>query len=433
VQRRWDDVVVLAEQAVTRDPADKHAWQLLATVRFLRGDTVAALLAWNARNEPKVDLARVDGLDRTHHQVVSDLLNLPSQSLLTAAQLERAKRRIADLPALHMSRVSYTPRARGLATIDVAVVERPLLPRTWPAAAAAGLRAATAREMRLEVASPTGNGELWAAQWRWWSNRPRLGLSVAMPTLGRWSGLWRFDTAWERETYAFAERSIRSDRRRAAVTFGDWRSGDVRWELTGAFENSTESGRHILAGAAVERRLLEDRLAVRLDASIAPIAGSAARFGTGGILSAWRVDLPRGVSLDVRSSLQSVTARAPFAFWLAADTGYAGDALLRAHPLLHNGTIRASRLGRVLAHSTVELQRDFAGLPLARLRWAIFVDAAKQSRMLRANPTTHIDAGAGLRAELPGTPGAFRVDLGRGVRDGNVVLSAAWMPSWPGW
>jgi hypothetical protein len=217
------------------------------------------------------------------------------------------------------------------------------------------------------------------------------------------------------------------------VTFGDWWSGDVRWEVTGAFENSTESGRHILAGAAIERRLLGDRIALRLDASVAPIAAHAARFGFGGIASAWRVDLPRGFSLVARSSVQSVTTRAPFAFWLAADTGHARDALLRAHPLLHNGMIRASRLGRVLAHSTVELQRDLAGLPLARLRGAIFVDAAKQSRMLRGNPTSDIDVGAGLRAEVPGTPGALRVDLARGVRDGNLVLSAAWMPSWPGW
>jgi hypothetical protein len=373
------------------------------------------------------------GLDRTHHQVVSDLLNLPSQSLLTAGQLARAKRRIAELPALQMSRVSYSPRASGMAIIDVAVVERPLLPRSWPAAAAAGVRAATAREMRLEVASPTGNGELFVGKWRWWPNRPRIGVSVAMPTLGRWSGLWRLDAEWERETYAFADGPSRIDRRRAAVTFGDWRSGDLRWELTGAFENSTASGRHVSAGAAIERRLLEDRLALRLEGNAAPSAGNAAGFGSAGMSLAWRVDLPRGLSLTTRTGLQSVTARAPIAFWPAADTGHVRDALLRAHPFLHDGTIRASRLGRVLAHSTAELQRDLPGLPLARLRWAIFVDAAKPSRMLTGNPAAHIDAGAGLRAELPGAPGTFRVDLARGMRDGNVVLSAAWQPNWPGW
>jgi hypothetical protein len=424
---------VLAERAVARDSSDAHAGQLLATARFLRGDAGGALRAWNSRDEPRVDLARVEGLDRTHHQVVTDLLNLPSQSLLTASQLERAKRRIAALPALQMSRVSYSPRASGTAIVDVAVVERPLLPRTWPGAATAALRAAAARELRLDVASPTGNGELWTGKWRWWRNRPRIGMSVAMPALGRWTGLWRFDAEWERETYAFADGLRRSDRRRAAVTFGDWLSGDVRWELTGAFENSTGSGRHVSAGGAIERRLLDDRLALRVEGSVSPSAGDTAGFGSAGMSSAWRIDLPHGVSLAARTGLQSVTARAPFVFWPAADTGHARDALLRAHPLLHDGTIRASGLGRVLAHSTVELQRDLAGLPLARLRWAIFVDAAKQSRMLAGAPVAHIDAGAGLRAELPGAPGTFRVDLARGIRDGNVVLSAVWQPSWPGW
>jgi len=315
----------------------------------------------------------------------------------------------------------------------VAVVERPIVPRTWPVVAAAGLRAATTREVRLEVASPTGNGELWAGQWRWWSNRPRIGLSVAIPKLGPWSGLWRFDANWERETYAFVEGSRRRDRRRAAVTFGDWRSGDVRWELTGAFENSTQSGRYGVAGAAIERRLFHDHLAVRLDGSVTPFTGRMGRFGSAGISSAWRVNGPGGVSLNVLTKVQSVSARAPLVFWPAADTGHVRDALLRAHPLVEDGAIRASGLGRVLAHSTVELQRDLPGVLLARLRWAIFVDAAKQSKMLTGNPTTHIDTGAGLRAEIPGAPGAFRVDLARGLRDGNVVLSAAWQPSWPGW
>ena len=32
-----------------------------------------------------------------------------------------------------------------------------------------------------------------------------------------------------------------------------WQSGDIRWEVTGALEKFTESGRHGLASAAIER------------------------------------------------------------------------------------------------------------------------------------------------------------------------------------
>ena len=268
LQRRWDEAITLAERAVARDRSDVHAWQLLATSRFLRGDSDGALRAWNARNEPRIDLTRVDGLDRTHHQVVAELVNLPSHSMLTASQLERAKRRVAELPSLQMSRVAYSPRANGLATVDVAVVERPLFPRTRANAIATVVRAAAEREMRLEIASPSGSGELWAAKWRWSSGRPRVSIAAAMPKLWRWTGLWRFDGEWERESYRLPETLMSSERKRAAVTYGDWHSGHVRWELSGALENWNRHGKHFSAGAAVDRRFFQDTLAVRLDSAI---------------------------------------------------------------------------------------------------------------------------------------------------------------------
>lgn len=433
LQRRWNEAAALAERAVARDSTDWHAWQLLATARFVRGDASGALVAWNARNEPRVDLATVQGLDRTHHDVVSDLLNLPTQSLLTATQFARAKRRLSEVPSLQMSRVSYSPRASGIASIEVAVVERPMLPRTWPVLTAAALRAAIAREARIDVASPTSNGELWTGQWRWWSNRPRVGLSVALPSLGGWSGLWRFDAEWERETYAFPSGLGRADRRRAAVTYGDWQSGDVRWEVTGAFDNSTDAGRYVTAGAALERRLLDDHLAVRVEGTVAPSIRRGTAFGTTAVSSAWRVGLPRGFSLLARTHLQSVTSRTPMAFWPGGDTGHVRTTLLRAHPLLRDGAIDASGLGRAMVHSTAELQRELARFPLSRVDWAIFVDAARQSRTLTGARLAHIDTGVGLRAAMPGTSGTLRVDVARGLRDGNVVLSAAWQPTWPAW
>jgi hypothetical protein len=437
LQRRWDDAAALAERAIARDPSDMHAWQLLATARFLGGDLDGALRAWNSRDEPRVDLARVQGLDRTHYQVVSDLLNLPSQTLLTASHLERATRRIAELPALQRSRVTYSPRASGLATVEVAVVERPLVPRSWPNVAAAGLHAATGREVRLEVASPTGHGELWAGRWRWWSGRPGVSLSVATPRLGRWSGLWRLDGTWERETYRLADTLVASDRRRAAVTFGDWRSGDFRWEVSGALENWNGIGKHLSAGAAVERRLLEDDFAVRLNGALWPAMGAAMGFGSAGVSAAWRSGARSGDDLaawTMLTGLYTVSKRAPFDVWPATDTGHLRSALLRAHPLLEQGAIRASALGRVLAHVTLEFQRDLASPPFLRVRWAAFVDAAKQGRMLAGfTRTAHVDIGAGLRAQLPGAPGTLRVDIARGIGDGRMALSAAWQPAWPGW
>ena len=63
--------------------------------------------------------------------------------------------------------MSYTPHADGRAMIDVAVLEKPVVPRKWPSLARMGVHAAVAREVHLEAANVLGNGELWSAAWRW--------------------------------------------------------------------------------------------------------------------------------------------------------------------------------------------------------------------------------------------------------------------------
>ena len=74
------------------------------------------------------------------------------------------------------------------------------------------------------------------------------------------------------------------------------------------------------------------------------------------------------------------------------------------------------------------LTRVAGGLGLAG-----FVDVA---RAWQGGVTTgaawHADAGLGLRVTLPGNTGGLRVDLARGLRDHRHVVSAAWVPPWPG-
>ena len=456
LQKRWAEAARLAEQAVGRDPSDLHAWQLLASSRFLQGDADGALRAWNHRDEPRVDLARVEGLERVRPQVVAGLLNLPPQMLLTTHDLERAKRRVAMLPAIQTSRVSYSPRASGVAMVDVAVLERSTLPRTWPSLTVAGVQAATAREAKIESASPTGNGELWTTAWRWWPGRPRLSLSLATPQVWRWTGLWRVEGAWERQTYRLVPTSttggpdfarlrrassrraddalVESDRRRAAVTFGDWRSGSVRWEVTGALDHWTERGRHVSMGTAVEQRLLGDTLALRADSAIWRHAAWAPGFGSGAVSLAWRSATENTATWAARGGLYLVTPEAPLDVWPAADTGHVRAPLLRAHSLLEDGAIRGPALGRALAHGTLEFQRQLTSRTPAHLRWVAFVDLARAGKVPTAvTAAMQVDLGAGLRAELPGTPGALRLDIARGMRDGRVALSVAWQPAWPGW
>ena len=118
--------------------------------------------------------------------------------------------------------------------------------------------------------------------------------------------------------------------------------------------------------------------------------------------------------------LAAVTRTAPFDLWSGGDTGVARSTLLRAHPLLDNGAIRASELQRVLPNASLEYQRRMASRPVLHVGWAAFVDATNR----------HVDAGVGLRFKLPGSRSVLRIDVARGVRDGATALSASWQPAW---
>jgi predicted double-glycine peptidase len=442
LQQRWAEAVDLAAEALARNPSDMHAWQLLASSRFLQGDQAGALHAWNHRAEPRIDLARIDGLDRTPHDVVANLLDLAPDDVLTDAKLARAKRRVAALPALQSSRVSYTPRADGRATVDVDVLERPLVPRRWPSLAAMGLHAAIAREARLETANSTGNGELLTASWRWWANRPRVAVALATPQLWRATGLWRIHGSWERQLYLAAREPSQgsstdalftSERRRAGLSFGDWASGDLRWEMNGGFDRWVDGGNHASLGGAVERRVLDDQVALRADGTMWREVGGAARgFGSSAVAMAWRSAPDPWPTWTMKAGLYGVSASAPIDLWPAPGTGHVGPLLLRAHPLLHDGTIRSSDVSRVLAHGTLERQQLLSMRPPAPLLWAVFVDVVKRAAAEGAGKT-HVDVGTGLRIDLPGTASMLRLDIARGLRDGRMALSMGWQTTWPGW
>ena len=441
VQERWPDAERLAEEAVRHDPLDRHAWQLLAVARFLQGNTTGALQAWNQREEPRVDLARIEGLERTRHGVVADRLDAAPDDLLTDRTLARARRRVAALPAIATSRVSYTPRADGRATIDVAVLEKPLAPRKWPAFAAMGVHAAFAREVRWETANALGDGELWMAAWRWWSGRPRVSVGLATPRLGRATGLWRLEGSWEQERYRSSAQDSQnlatdplfiSERRRAGLSFGDWASGDLRWEISGALDRWTDRGTHASAGASIERRWFDDRLALRSDTTIwRQIAHRAATFETSALSGAWRSAIDPGNRWTASAGIYAASAGAPLDLWPATDTGSIRPLLLRAHPLLRDGAIHERDVSRVLAHATVELQQPLRMPIPTRTWWAAFVDVAKRGMSREpAVATTLVDVGIGLRVDLPGAPYVLRMDVARGLRDGRMALSAGWEKAW---
>jgi hypothetical protein len=414
LDQRYSDAAHFAALAVDEDPNDYESWQLLAATRFLEGDAAGALEAWNRRGEPRVDLPRIDGLSRTRYDVVAGAVALPPRTMLTGDRLNRAARRVAAVPAVQLSRVDFSPRENGDATVNVAVVERPMVPLSPAELAATAVYAATQREAQINVSSPSGNGELWTVSARWWAGRPRAQVALAVPKLAHWTGVWRIGGGWERQTYRYSTTNIESDRRYASVGFGDWASSRVRWHVGAALDRWNDGATQTSILGEVERRAAGDHVSVMVTSR------AAASFGAATVSARWRSSLDGMTGWQAAGVLAAVTRSAPLDLWPGGDVGVVRSTLLRAHPLLDDGAIRASELQRVLPNASLEYQRRVASRPALQVGWAAFVDATDH----------HVDAGLGLRFKLPAAPTVLRIDIARGIRDGAAAISASWQSAW---
>jgi hypothetical protein len=434
----WPGASRLAQRAVDLDPADVHAWRLLAGSRFLARDVPGALAAWNHLSEPRNDLVRIDGLARTRYAAVYAQLGLPAGRVLTPQTYRRAGRRLAELPAATRSRLDLRPLPGGAAQVQVAVLERPLVGMSPWDLARAGTRAFVEREVTVDLASPTGNAELWTATWRWWVARPLVSLALAMPAAGGRPGLWRVDGSWERQTYAAQNRSPasrdlaadlhREERRRTGISFADWLGPDLRLEMGLALDRWDAHGTHLALEGTVETRWAGDRLAATMAVARWLSVDRGAPFTTASVGLRWRSGgTPRGEAWHAHLGMANATARSPLSLWSGAGTGQGRAPLLRAHPLLDEGIITGRVFGRTLAHATLERQAwPWRQGPL-RLGWAIFVDCA---RAWDTGPfgqaPWQVDGGGGLRLRSLGLTGQFRIDVARGFADGNLAGSIAW-------
>jgi hypothetical protein len=434
----WAGASRLAERALALDPNDAHSWRLLAGSCFLAGDVEGALRAWNHLSEPRADLTRIDGLRRIRFSAVAGQLHLPPGRLLTPPAFRQARRRLAELPAQSEFRLSLRPVPDGNAQVNVTLLERPAaFGGPWDVGGT-GIKALTDREITLAVASPTGNGELWTAGWRWWQDRPRVSLALAVPAAGGRPGIWRVEGFWERQAYAARALSgsrgatragvSREERRRTALSFSDWLGPDVRLEISTALDKWVDRGPHLSLEGGVETRWARDRLALGAQVARWISLASGAPFGAGGLSLQWcSSGLESCGPWQGRLGMSSATSEAPLALWSGAGTGYGRAPLLRAHPLLDGGVVRGRVFGRTLVHGTIERQAWPWTLGPLRLGWAVFVDGAKPWDTGRAvRIPWQVDGGAGLRMRVLGMRGQLRIDAARGFEDGNSAASVAW-------
>jgi len=428
--QQWREAADLAQQASRLDPNDTHAWRTLAASRYLAGDGSAALSAFNRLGEPKLGLLRVEGLARTRFAAVEKRVAAAPETLLTPRRLEQARRRVADIPALRSSRVSYRPTSDAHADLEVAVVERARFPGVgdMPRLAA---RAWNEREIDVGFASPTGAGEHVRVAWRFWEPRPAFGLEAALPQpLGAPVTL-RTRIRWDTQSYAVGETpAIREHQREIALAVSDWALAGVKWELGASLQRFRDRASFLGPTAALETRAAAERLAVRFDAAaLFPIHADADGFASLRLGGAWRSAPKETALLRLTAGWEEASSGAPLAAWSGAGTGAGRGPLLRAHPLLEDGVVTGSVFGRRLLHGSLELEPVHVAAGVFGL--AFFADAGRATRRDAPGAASHVDAGVGLRLRLPGGAGAVRVDFARGLRDGANTLSAGWVSKWP--
>lgn len=453
----WERAAELARRAVELDPSYAHAWRILATSRFLLGDRVGALAAWNRVEEPRIERIRLQGLDGTRYAEVQGRVGLSPDTLLTPERLRLASRRLSLLPSALETGVRYRPREDGRAEVIGTVVQRPVLPSSVPAWGGILAKGALSRSVTVPLASPFGAGELWTLEGRWEEHRPALVLDVALPGVPLLPGVVSLRGGWERQSYLTDPTPIADllveDRRMARLRATDWWTGRLRWELRAGLDRwmgdpgpaaptPGDGSLDAVFGAGVELRTLSDELSLRVRGGGGTLlSGSPKRtYLDGGIRLRWRSSTERdGFVAHLRAGGRAVTEDAPLAYWPGAGDGRARDGLLRSHALLDAGRIIGEAFGRRLLDGGAEGRWWLSWVPGIPIAVAGFVDAARPwdtlGSLQGAEPAQKgflLGAGMGLRVAVPGRSGTGRADLATDLRDGGWRLHVGWEAEWPG-
>lgn len=423
LQRRWPEAADLASAAVEADPADAYAWKVLATSRFVQNDRLGALEAWNNVGEPRVDLVRFDGLTRTRHRAVEQLVHAPAGEVLSPAGFVRAGRRLAELPSATSTRLEYMPVPAGLAELRGVVSERPVLPTGRLTLAALGLSAAATREVRLTTGSIVGGGERIELAWRFWRRRPRVALRIEAPA--PWGGVWSALAYAEQQPFN-APDVARADQTGGRLAVSDWLAAQWRWTLTAGVDEWPETGMRGAAGAAIQFVSLDARIDGRVETDLWP--GNRSYATTHANMRARSSTARQGIVYIASGGFETASRPTPMNLWPAGDTGHARAALLRAHPVLDDGRLRVERLGRVFLHGSLEAQRWWLAAGPLRVAAAAFTDLGRTTRRTDSTARGDIDVGLGARVVVASIPGIFRADLGKGLRDGATAISLVYEP-----
>ena len=440
-QGRHADVVRLVSEYLALVPDDEHGWNLLATSRYLSGDRDGALQAWNEIGRPTVDLVRIEGVREIRFREIAGAMSVPPGTLLTPSRLALARRRVSDVPALRQAAVEYQPVPGGVVEVRAAVVERPTVESAWRLVAAGAIRAVAQHEVSLEVASPTGGGELWTGSWRWESARPRAALRLDMPANPGFPGVIAIEGAWERFRFALdaSKTTVFEEARRSAILgFGSWVTAGVRPSAALRLERWSGDRQFLALSAGAEVRARDDRfeMSARVERAVALSAHPS--YTSGSARAAWASSLGLGrPAWSARLGFDWAGSHAPLGAWPVAGGFLYWAIPLRAHTPTGGGFLAGRSVGRGIIHAGLSGDRPFYRNGPVVVAAGVFIDAADIMVAADGAPgdRLYLDGGAGLRIGMAeGQPGVLRIDLARGLAgEGRFALTLGVHQSWPLW
>lgn len=437
-QRRLTEAIRLTTQYVKRVPDDSHAWKLLAASRYVDGDREGALRAWNHVGLPIVDLTRIDGVREMRFRTIADALDVPNGTVLTPADLALARRRLADLGAVRRAAVEYQPVDGGRAEVRAVVIERPVLGPASRLLAANALRAMTQHAIGVAIATPTGAGELWTADWRWEHAHPRLALGVELPVRLGFSGVMNLESIRERFRFSVdtAPMGVFEESRSAGgVAFGGWINPALRPYAGLGFERWSGGRKYLDVNAGAEFRAAGDRLVVATTGQYARALASHPSWIRGDVRAQWSsaVGLSRG-SWSARLGLDLTSNNAPLGVRPVASGDDPWVIPLRAHPRTLDGLLPGATTGQGMIHGGLSGDQPVYSAGLFTLAVGVFLDGAQVMNPADGSERDrlHVDVGGGIRIGiLDGELGIVRVDLATGLTTRRTALTVGLHQSWP--
>lgn len=415
---RSDTAVAEAERYLRTAPDDDPhlaiAREILATARYLAGDEIGALRAWNLEGGPSVDLVQVRGLETLRYRTVVEPMGIRARDRLTPERLRLARRRVEQLPTVAGARVDYRPLRDGSVEVRAAILERRRLPRPVDLAVS-GLAALVNARTEVAFGPVLTVGDRWRLRGAWEGARPLAEALVEVP----WPPLAAVVTVragWTEERYAPADGGIGADttRRWGVATLHRWMNPGTRLGLSLGVERWEGRRRLGRLGVSALHAFRGDRvwMGAAVDAWADGAGEAPDAFGRARLAGRARYETAPGRAWSVTGGGTLVSGGAPPTVWDGAGTGRVRAALLRGHPLIRNDRIGRDAFGRGLLHGSLG-HAWFVDAGPARAALELFVDGARVWDPLVGDaPRSYVDPGVELR--FSDGESAAAVSLARG-------------------